>query len=221
MEKLSLPKIAYDAIIDFIMAGTLKLGQPLPQIQLTKLLSMSRTPVREAMAALERDGILVKEGRKYSVCYISRKEVQELYSVRKNLEGMAAWDCARLLTPEIAKALTSQMKKIKKLTFSENVDPYALSTQNGNLHLIIAQGSDNRYNVRFLNEVLLKLKIVRAATLNSYERRNEEFEEHTGIVEAILERDSRKARVAMEQHRINILKFTEENTLPALFPDDE
>lgn len=217
MEKLSLPKIAYKAIVDSIVEGSLKLGQPVSQTDLTKLLNMSRTPVREALFALERDGIFTKEGRKYSVCYITKKEVLELYEMRKYLESVSTRLCIENMTPELRRKINSHMRKIKEETFSEHFDPNVLADLNGKLHTIIANASNNRYLEKFLHEIVLKLKIVRVAILNSSERRVEEFEEHSRIVERIMEKDVEGAVKEMEEHRDLVIKFTQEKVLDRLF----
>lgn len=221
MEKLSLPKIAYNAIIDVVLDGTLKLGQPVSQTELTKILGMSRTPVREALFALERDGIFTKEGRKYSVCYTSRKEITELYELRKYLEDITTRLCIEHMNPDLKRSITALMKRIRKQTFTEDFDPYELAKLNGNLHLLIAKGSDNRYLVKFLNDIVLKLKIVRVAILNSAERRVEEYEEHSQIVDSIMEGDMKGAIEAMDMHRGKVLQFAEEKVLDRLFYYDE
>ena len=221
MEKLSLPEIAYQSIIDVIVDGTIKLGQPLSQTELTRVLRMSRTPVREALFALERDGILEKNGRKYSVCYVSKEEVYELYEVRRYLEAITTRLCIENITPEIRHRLILHMKRIRKETFMENYNPYKLAELNGMIHVIIAEGSCNRYLLQFLNETILRLKIVRVAILNSSWRRIEEYDEHNRIVERILDRDIEGAMEAMEIHRKNVIDFTKDKVVNRLFYNEE
>ena len=221
MEKPSLPRIAYNSLIDDIVDGKLKLGQPVSQIDLTKMLNMSRTPVREALFALERDGILEKNGRKYSVCYISKSEVRELYEARAELEAVTTKLCIENMTPELRRNITNLMRRIKNETFSPHMDPYTLADLNGRIHMQIASGSNNRYLGKFLREIVLKLKIVRVAILNSAERSIAEYEEHANLVERLLEGDRKGAVEAMLAHRGQVAKFTEEKILNRLFYDDE
>lgn len=221
MEKQSLPKKAYNAIIDEIVGGALKLGQPVSQTKLTKLLKMSRTPLREALFALEKDGIFTRSGRKYSVCYISRREILELYEIRGHLEDIGIDMCVENLTPELKRSITVMMKKIRKNTFGEDFDPDVLADLNGKLHLMIAHGSQNRYMTKFLREIILKLKIVRVATLNSTERRVEEFEEHSKIIEHIMKKEKELAKAAMREHREHVLKFVKDKVFDTLFYYDE
>lgn len=221
MEKLSLPKVAYNSIIDIIVAGHLKLGRPVSQTELTKMLRMSRTPVREALFALENDGILEKNGRKYSVCYLPRSEVVELYDARRQLEKLTTRLCAEQCTTELKRALTSHLKKIKKETFKEDYDPYRLTELNGQFHLMIAQGSGNRYLVKFLQEIVLRLKIVRLAIMESSERRFEEYEEHSKLLAKLVADDVEGAVETMMEHRESIMNYTENRLFGLVFYSDE
>lgn len=221
MEKPSLPRIAYHSLVDVIVEGKLKLGQLVSQTELTKLLNMSRTPVREAMFALERDGILEKDGRQYSVCYISKREVCELNEARKDLEVATTKLCIENMTPELKSNLNSLLIRIKKETFSEKPDPYALANLNGYLHVLIANGGKNRYLAKFLDEIVLKLKIVRVAILKSYERSVAEYEEHSSLVDRITRGDVEGAVESMLSHRDNVNMYTKENVLDKLFYDEE
>lgn len=221
MDQFNLQKKAYDSIVNLIVDGTLKLGQPVSQTNLTKILNMSRTPVREALFGLERDGIFLKEGRKYSVCYISKDEIRELYEIRRELEDTSARMAAEKATKEDRKELLDLLKKIKKETFEKESDPYKLVNLNGQLHVVIARTAGNRYLEKFLNETILKLKIVRVAVINSVDRRFEELEEHSRIVDAIVSGDIGEAGRAIRNHRDSVLKYTEENVLDLLFYDDQ
>lgn len=221
MEKLSLPKTAYNSIIDTIVAGHLKLGRPVTQTELTKMLRMSRTPVREALFALENDGILEKNGHKYSVCYLPRKEVVELYEARVHMEAITARLCAERATPEIKRELASIMRKIKRESHLENYDPYRLTDLNGQFHLLIADGAGNRYLRQFLEEIVLKLKIVRLSIMQSSDRRFEEYEEHLRILEKIQANDADAAVQTMLRHREVIMKYTKEKLFGLVFYGDE
>lgn len=221
MEKLSLPKVAYNSIIDTIVAGTLKLGRPVSQDELAKMLNMSRTPLREALFALENEGILERNGRKYSIGYFPRKEVVELYDARMQLEAITTKLCTENITPELKRTLSSLLKKIKKETFAEDWNPYRLTDLNGRFHLLIAEGAGNRFLTKFLKEIVLKLKIVRLDILGSSERRFEEYDEHARVLEKILANDPDGAVEAMKTHREKIMDYTEEKLFGLVFYSDE
>jgi len=97
-------------------------------------------------------------------------------------------------------------------------DPIVLAELNGSIHMEIARASGNKYLAGFINRVGLKLLIVRISIFTSYERRLEEVREHSGIVEAVLRRDPKLAREAMERHMDRVVAYVKGKILPLLFP---
>ena len=83
----SYSKKAHDELVNAIFTGKLRFGQTLNQNKLAGTLNMSRTPIREALFALEQEGLLSRDGRSYTISYISKEEVVELYEARILLES--------------------------------------------------------------------------------------------------------------------------------------
>lgn len=75
---------------DAILAGTFEPGERLVESAIAEQLSVSRAPVREALAALEREGVVVHAPRRgYFVVEFMDKDVEEIYSLRLLLEAEA------------------------------------------------------------------------------------------------------------------------------------
>lgn len=86
-----------EAVID----GSLKPGERLVEDSLAAQYNVSRTPLREAIHKLEMEGFLQRlPSRGLVVAELSGKEVEELYQVRGYLEGLAAHEFTRNLTPD-------------------------------------------------------------------------------------------------------------------------
>ena len=85
-----------DAIREAIVTGQLDLGERLPEVGLAADLRVSRGPVREALARLSQEGLVQMERhRGATVARLGPDEVHEIYSLRKELEGLATeWFCA-------------------------------------------------------------------------------------------------------------------------------
>lgn len=85
-----------DMLHDGITAGHLAPGEKLTETDLAKRLNISRGPLREAILQLTEEGLLIKEPYKgLRVRSVSRRELEELYSLRTALERFAfeeAWD---------------------------------------------------------------------------------------------------------------------------------
>ncbi len=75
---------------ELILTGQLRPGEPLLEIAVAERLGVSRTPVRAALARLEEEGLLKRQGGTYAVRAFSVADVQDAIEMRGTLEGMAA-----------------------------------------------------------------------------------------------------------------------------------
>lgn len=90
----------YEFIRDAVVAGSLAPGEKLVQEQLAAELGVSRTPVREALTALSREGLVqAVHGSGYVVNGLSAEEITEVGQVRQRLEAMALEQACGRLTP--------------------------------------------------------------------------------------------------------------------------
>src|SRR5438128_1819692 len=82
---------ATEALRTLVLGGAFPLDVKLPEARAAELIGVSRTPARLAMAALERDGLLVRLPRRgFRVRSFSLDEVVEAILVRGELEAIAA-----------------------------------------------------------------------------------------------------------------------------------
>ena len=85
-------------LVDHIITGKLKAGEKLNELQLSRLLKVSRTPLREALLHLERDGLVRSDLRRgFTVEPLSTREIRETYPILAELECMAVRSSAGLL----------------------------------------------------------------------------------------------------------------------------
>lgn len=83
-----------------ILRGELTAGEKLAEIPLAEQFGVSRTPVRHALAVLEKEGLLVRDsGRSYAVRRFSLEEILNAIEVRAVLEGLAASQVAQRRLP--------------------------------------------------------------------------------------------------------------------------
>ncbi|HEX9275439.1 MAG TPA: FCD domain-containing protein [Casimicrobiaceae bacterium] len=86
---LGLADQAYQNLRELIRAAQLPAGQPLQETALALQLGVSRTPVREALARLAHDGLVVSDGRSFIVPSLTDADIDEIYEVRSLLEPAA------------------------------------------------------------------------------------------------------------------------------------
>ncbi len=89
--RLSLADAAYQAIVGAVMAGDIGPGHRLIMDQLAEQLEISRTPVRDALHRLEREGLIEPTGRRgFVVRVLDDDEISQIYAAREAIEGYAA-----------------------------------------------------------------------------------------------------------------------------------
>ncbi|MBP1448817.1 MAG: GntR family transcriptional regulator [Thermoproteus sp.] len=204
---------AYRRVLEAILSGKFGPGSLLKEEELSYWLKMSRTPVREALARLEREGFVEKRGRSFAVAVLSKQDVEQIYELRIPLEVTSA-KLAALRSPA---SLLDKMREVMDAIIAENSkrfpDPVKMVDLSGSLHDLIAQGSSNRFLSDSLRNIKLKLKPARIQVFLSDSRRRAEVEEHRLVYEAVRSRSQIDAEYYMEMHEANVLKFLRENFL--------
>lgn len=93
LEVLERPKPLADRVYatlrNYLRAGRIPTGQPLQEAALAAQLGVSRTPVREALARLASDGLVVAEGRSFTVPTLADQDIEDIYALRFLLEPEA------------------------------------------------------------------------------------------------------------------------------------
>lgn len=79
----------YATLRDYLRAGRLATGHPLQEAALAAQLGVSRTPVREALARLASEGLVVAEGRSFTVPSLTDTDIEDIYALRFLLEPQA------------------------------------------------------------------------------------------------------------------------------------
>ncbi len=215
-ENLDLSARAYAQIIGMISSGSLKMGQIITEDAMKNRLGMSKTPIREAFASLEFEGIISKNGRSYSVIYPEREELNEIYEFKREVEGLAAYFATLRMTPEDK----NELKRIIDLIVKENKesgDPVVLANLSGELHEAIAKGSKNNLIRKDIESMRLKLRIVRISLFASMERKQEELAEHLLITNAILNNNPDEARKVMYDHQTDVWNYVKAKVVPRLY----
>jgi DNA-binding GntR family transcriptional regulator len=131
---------AYQRIADALLAGKLDAGSRLIMDQLAEELDISRTPVRDALLRLEREGLIEASGRRgYVVRAASDIDIEHFYEAREAVEGFAARRVA-----EIGPTAVDQVRKVVQTTDSAGVvDVLPLYRMNLRIHRSIVEAVGN------------------------------------------------------------------------------
>lgn len=113
IERRTVASAATDQLREMIMSGALVEGSPLRQDDLAARLGVSRTPLREAIARLEAEGLLRNDPHRGAVVIKpSVQELREVYEIREALEVLAGTLAARNVTREAVGTLHGILDEI-------------------------------------------------------------------------------------------------------------
>jgi DNA-binding GntR family transcriptional regulator len=187
---------AYARILSEIRAGSLNPGDRLTETDLAARLGISRTPVREAIRALEIDGLITHKPRAgATIRALDYAEVTELYEMRVVLEGTAARFAARAAYPSELEELQAINDDMATAQGTEAI--YAL---NARFHTVLLNAARNRFLVRAIQSIQKTLLILGPSTLEEADRLQSALTEHAAILTALAAHDGDGAEAAMRAH---------------------
>lgn len=188
---------AYQLLRSAIATGKLKPGARILESELAVLLAMSRTPIREAIATLEADGLVTMDSaRGRIVTKLDYQSIMELYAVREVLESTAAGLAARNASDIEIVALRDMLELEKEILD----DAGKLADHNRRFHEAIYYCSHNRYILKMLEYIQTAMLLLQPASRTGSERRETALLEHCAIVDAIEAHDSAASEAAIRNH---------------------
>lgn len=197
LETLPRGEQAYRYIRDAIRAGEFKPGDRLREADLAKAINLSRTPIREALARLESNGLIINDSiRGLVVTELDFSAVNELYFMREILEGTAAYLAAQHAS-EVELSILEDLCEQYKESIHKGA---AVTVKNRQFHDILCRCAHNRYLVGTVNILHDSLSLLGPSLLTLHERALETLKEHEAIMEAICKRDPVAAEQAMRAH---------------------
>ena len=219
-KKGTLKESVYESLRRMIQVGELMPGGRLTEIDLAMKLKVSRTPLREALNRLERDGLVTNKPRHgYFVTVFELKTLEDAFEVRELLDAHAAALAAEKIGPRDKDDLRSLVRRCEELAKRSNrpMEDFIEEMRLGfEIHRIIARASGNAYLSESLTKIFDKFQHfvwIELLWLNEWEvARNE----HAAIVEAVCNGDGAKAaelaRLHVRGSKTNIVRFLQAKT---------
>jgi DNA-binding GntR family transcriptional regulator len=175
----------------------------LDERQLAQDLGVSRTPVREAMAQLEREGFVRSVPRRG--IYVVRKTKQEVIDL---IEAWAALEsmAARLITTvagesEIA-TLRKMFAKFENGELHARLDEY--SEVNIEFHQSIIRMSRNTVLINLAENLFTHMRMIRRQTIGEEDRADRSIRDHLNIIQALEARDTERAENLVRAHALGL-----------------
>lgn len=201
--------IAYEKIKQLIVNNEIEKDAPLVERQLCEMLSISRTPIREALRELANENLVeIIEGKGVYVKKIDFRDMVELFEVREALEGMAVRLFTERMDEEGLEHFKSFMEEQKEAYRQENHKEFM--DVDMKIHFLIAEGAKNG---RLKNEIMViydQIKQIAISAKDSKEMRDTALDAHLGILDAVMARDPDAAQAAMVCHIKKTLELHKE-----------
>jgi len=170
-----------------IYSGKYAPGRPLRQVELAEDLRISRTPLREALRILEREGLVTADTvRGVNVINATPRQILDAYQLRQVLDGLAARLAALSAQNRAVAELQPILQRQRQMLDPWDIGEYTAA--NVDFHTRIFHLSGNEYVIRQIPTIYMTSQIFRPGA--KHERAADAIEEHTAIMHAIAQGDA-------------------------------
>lgn len=198
---------AYDLLVEMMLVGEIKENEPLSERGLAIKLGLGRTPIREAIKDLAREGVLESHPTRGTVLSpLSVEDLQDLYEIRFAIEGLAAFLAASRGQIE---GLLPYLEFFEKCVSSpEGCEVAQIHDRGVDFHYEIMRLAGNRRLLELYRPFRLRFRIPFGIIRHHEPQRVfAALTEHRDIARAIVNRDAERARDLMSGHLHNGLQF--------------
>ncbi|MEY8339273.1 GntR family transcriptional regulator [Lachnospiraceae bacterium 62-35] len=196
----------YEIIKKKILGGELKRGDRINEFSLAEELEVSRSPVREALRMLERDGILIRGTRNDLIVNpVDREAAIGVYHLRLCLEPAAA----EAGCPWVTKAVLEELKACVEQSEQchKERDMEGAVSSDARFHETISRLCPNKHLRKMIDRNEVLSWALRKDEFVKFNRSEEYLSEHKGIIESLRSGDGRQTGELMRKHIIGDREF--------------
>ena len=207
----SIAETVFAKIEEAILNGNLRSGEILTENKLCEQLSVSRTPVREALNRLRQEGLIEETGKGALVIGITAKDLDDIYEVRLRIEGLASAMCAESITD----GQLSELEEIVALQefYTSRGQADSIKNLDSRFHERIYSYCGSKILSSLLSDLHRKVQRFRRASVEDPTRALAAVAEHRQILDALRAHDRTLAeRLAVEHIRNARTSITKTNT---------
>jgi len=199
----------YESLKQRIITGELRPGLPINEADFARDLAVSKTPVREALRQLERDGLVENvQGRGSAVSPIKPQDIREVLEIREILEVGAAKRAAWMRGNDDLRTKREECRKLLdgEHASEENVHEWGSWED---VHLSVVKAVGNQALVDMYLGLLDRIHRIRSYYGQRFTQRrlHEIIGEHAAMLDAIIEGDAERAEKAVQGHLRNAGAF--------------
>ena len=205
----TLESTVFDRLETEILDGTLPSGTTLSEVKICERYGVSRTPVREAILLLEREGLVISSGmRGITVVGMTDADIDDIYQIRIRTEGLAS----RYMAEKPSAADRRELAEAVALQefYTERGDAKKLRELDTRFHEIVYRASGSRVISGTLSGLHKQISLYREMAFLSPERAPRSVAEHKDILDAIMRNDGDAAEALTAGHIKNAYSFIKE-----------
>ena len=193
----TMTEIAIDTIRTGILSGELAPSARLIPGELEEKLNLGRVPIREALKELAGTGLVKLLPNRGAIVapLLDSGELYEVFSLRYDLEGKAAYRAAKFATQE----RIAYLRKINNDTLQQT-DPFAYTLANRSFHLELYKTAEWSFLQKLITQLYDQMIIVRASFPTDMSMREKFTMEHSKIIDAVEKHDSELAQKLTQSH---------------------
>lgn len=191
---------AYQQILELILGDELDATQPLSERKLADSLEMGRTPVREAIRRLTREGLVeVRPARGTYVRRLTLREVEEIYEARIGIESMAAFLAAQRGPTEAFRKFRDTFEEM--IAAPDQFDLHETHAFGQAFHVEMFRASQNRFLLELYEPLRLRHRVALGLPrMYNHDWVLQSVKEHHAILDTIERRDADGARRLICEH---------------------
>ncbi|OZB06791.1 MAG: GntR family transcriptional regulator [Idiomarina sp. 34-48-12] len=185
-----------------IVEGEIASGSKISEPELARKFNVSRAPLREAMARLERCHLIERiPNAGARVVKLSTEGLRALYQIREELEGLACRLAAENMDEQEIEQLRGLLDQHLNSQRVREGESYYQEAGDLDFHYRIILGSKNPYLINMLcDELYFLVRMYRVQLGMNGPRVSRAFDEHKAIINAIANRDGELADLLMRRH---------------------
>jgi len=197
----------YKYLKDGIILGQINPGERIVEEKISAELQVSRSPIREAIRMLEKDGLLhVKASGGVTVVEPTVEDFKSLFECRVEMESLATYYAAQRRTPKELEKIRTHLKEMENITSSKYFTE--VNDANASFHEAIVEASKNPFLIKMTTQLRGIGSFYRKAIVDKYPLHVKDvMVEHKKIFQSIVNQDEEEARLHMKQHIENDFKL--------------
>ncbi len=202
----SMREKVYDTLKQMIIDGVIKPGERIIETEYSNKFQISRTPIREAIRMLELEGLVESQTTGgVIVKTLTREEISEIYKIRIALESLIIEEMIKKINNQDIKKLEKVLKNTKKAFEVKDIEKvFSLFTE---FNQILYDIASLPKVTGMINNINLYLKRFRKLSIDNPSRKEEAFEDHVQILEAIKNKELSTAISINRMHLEKSMNF--------------